>query len=571
MLLSGLLFGLAASAVARSWNPFPGANSAVVTEHMRARDAMIRLEENQRQDQEFRQRLSPIAVRADTIVRKIRQYEIQHFWRESSLAANETQERFAGLMFPLARPYITKTRLWTIVQRMPKGALLHAHLTAMLPYGVLLEAVFHTPGMVVSASQSLDTEEGRHKASISFSHINTTTAGNIPITSTDYVPGTPVFVKAAASSFPGGKDGFVKYAMSKLVISPEQATHHELGVDQIWRRFQTLFGTAGTLLSYEPIVRTFYRQLFTRLVDDGVNWVEIRAGGIRGKLIHSGEQDADPDLDVWWEVMQDEIQRFKGTEKGKRFWGARVIWSDYRGRDRTLLNQSMKMALERKVKFPQLFSGYDLVSQEDRGRSLADMTPELLWFQNEAAALNVSVPFFFHAGETLGDGNSTDSNLFDALLLGTRRIGHGFSLYKHPKLIEFAIENRVMVEVCPISNEVLRLATDILHHPLPALVAHGVPTSISNDDPAMLGQDAAGLSFDFYQVIQAFDNIGMAGLGALARNSLRWSHFEDQSDAEWKRDIDLAEQGPGIKAMRLREWDREWEEFCHWVVTEYGS
>ncbi|RCI08393.1 hypothetical protein L249_8866 [Ophiocordyceps polyrhachis-furcata BCC 54312] len=567
LLLSVLFLGLAVSAVAGSWRPFPGADSAAVTEHMLARDAMVKSEESRRQDQEFRLRLSPVAVRADSIVRKIRQYEIQHFW-----AANDTRESFAGLMFPLARPYITKTRLWAIVRRMPKGALLHAHLTAMLPYRVLLEAVLHTPGMVVSASRSLDTDEARDGASIAFSHINTTTAaGNVAITSTDYVPGTPVFVQAAASSFPGGEQAFVRYAMSKLVISPEQATHHELGVDHIWRRFETLFGTAATLLSYEPIVRTFYRQLFARLVDDGVNWVEIRAGGVRKKLIRSGEQDADPDLDVWWEVMQDEIRRFKGTEKGKRFWGARVIWSDHRGRDRALLRQSMKMALERKVKFPQLFSGYDVVSQEDRGRSLADMTPELLWFQHEAAELNVSVPFFFHAGETLGDGNATDSNLFDALLLGTRRIGHGFSLYKHPKLIEFAVANRVMVEVCPISNEVLRLATDILHHPLPALVAHGVPTSISNDDPAMLGQDAAGLSFDFYQVIQAFDNIGLAGLGALARNSLRWSHFEDQSDAEWKRDIDLAEQGPGVKAMRLREWDRQWDEYCHWVVTEYGS
>ncbi|PFH58313.1 hypothetical protein XA68_13894 [Ophiocordyceps unilateralis] len=567
MRLSGLLTSFVLIFTVRSWNPIPNANSQVVTKHILAREAMIKIEERQRQDQDFRQRLSPVAAQADAIVGKIRQYEIRHFWQQET----DSEARFAGAMFPLVRPLITKTRLWTIVQRMPKGALLHAHLKAMLPYGVLLEAIFHTPGMAVSASQSLDTEEARRNASIAFSHINTTVAGSFAITSPEYVPGTPVFVKATASSFPGGKDGFMRYAMSKLVISPEQATQHELGVNQVWRRFQALFGTAGTLLSYEPIVRTFYRQLFSRLVDDGVYWVEIRAGGSQGKLVHSGEQDVDSDLDVWWEVMEDEMEKFKATDKGKRFWGARVIWSDFRGKDRTSLTNSMKMALERKVKFPQLFSGYDVVAQEDLGRSLSDMTPELLWFQNEATALNVSVPFFFHAGETLGDGNSTDSNLVDALLLGTRRIGHGFSLYKHPKLMEKAIEKAVMVEVCPISNEVLRLATDILHHPLPALVAHGVPTSINNDDPAMLGQDAAGLSYDFYQVIQAFDNVGLAGLGALAHNSLRWSHFEDQSDADWRRDIDLAEQGHGIKARRLQEWNSQWEEFCHWIVTEFGS
>jgi len=172
----------------------------------------------------------------------------------------------------------------------------------------------------------------------------------------------------------------------------------------------------------------------------------------------------------------------------------------------------MKKALEKKLRFPKLFCGYDVVAQEDSGRTLADMAPELLWFQQQAATWNSSLPFFFHAGETLGDGNSTDSNLFDAILLGTRRIGHGFSLYKHPKLMDEVTKRGILVEVCPVSNEVLHLTTDILHHPLPALISHGVPTAISNDDPAILGQDTAGLSYDFYQVIQAFDNIGLAGL-----------------------------------------------------------
>lgn len=172
----------------------------------------------------------------------------------------------------------------------------------------------------------------------------------------------------------------------------------------------------------------------------------------------------------------------------------------------------MKVALGRKAKFPELISGYDLVGQEDLGRPLSDVAPELVWFREQAERLNLTIPFFFHAGETLGDGNSTDYNLVDAILFNTRRIGHGFSLYKHPQLIDEVITNSIMVEVCPISNEVLRLATDVLHHPLPAMVAHGIATAISNDDPAMLGQDAAGLSYDFYQTIQGFDNIGLAGL-----------------------------------------------------------
>ena len=48
-------------------------------------------------------------------------------------------------------------------------------------------------------------------------------------------------------------------------------------------------------------------------------------------------------------------------------------------------------------------------------------------------------------------------NLFDAVLLGTRRIGHAFSLHKHPLLVDMVKEKKILVESCPISNEVLRL------------------------------------------------------------------------------------------------------------------
>ena len=134
----------------------------------------------------------------------------------------------------------------------------------------------------------------------------------------------------------------------------------------------------------------------------------------------------------------------------------------------------MQKAIQRKQNFPELFSGYDLVAQEDLGRPLTDLAPELLWFQSQMESLNLQMPFFFHAGECLGTGNDTDHNLFDAILLGTRRIGHGFSLYKHPLLIDLVKEKKILVESCPISNEVLRLCGSVMSHPLPALLARGV-------------------------------------------------------------------------------------------------
>lgn len=221
---------------------------------------------------------------------------------------------------------------------------------------------------------------------------------------------------------------------------------------------------------------------------------------------------ADPDPNYWYHLFLDEVAKFKATPQGAKFWGTRIIWTVSRGKARPAIIADMKNCLVKKAAFPNLIAGYDLVSQEDLGRPLSDLAPELLWFQNKTEALNLTIPFFFHAGETLGDGNLTDNNLFDAEIFNTRRIGHGFSLYKHPLLMDKYRDQNIMVEVCLVSNEALRLNGDVLQHPLPAMIAHGVPTALSNDDPAIEGQDDAGLSYDYFEAIQGFQNLGLAGI-----------------------------------------------------------
>jgi adenosine deaminase CECR1 len=69
--------------------------------------------------------------------------------------------------------------------------------------------------------------------------------------------------------------------------------------------------------------------------------------------------------------------------------------------------------------------GFDLVGPENSLKPLIDYLEPLLKFKERQKELNIDVPFIFHAGETLGDGSMADMNLYDAILLGTKRIGHG--------------------------------------------------------------------------------------------------------------------------------------------------
>ena len=133
--------------------------------------------------------------------------------------------------------------------------------------------------------------------------------------------------------------------------------------------------------------------------------------------------------------------------------------------------------------------GFDLVGAEDRPNHIGFYKEELMSFQKTCEELNLEIPFMFHAGETLLDtGGSKDpanSNLYDAVLLKSKRIGHGFSLVKHPRLIEEFKKKDICIELCPISNELLHLCRNIKEHPYPQLLAAGIPCTVNSDNPSL--------------------------------------------------------------------------------------
>ena len=61
------------------------------------------------------------------------------------------------MMFGLAKERMEKTKLWQIIRKMPKGALLHAHMDAMVDFDYLFDVLLSTPGMHISCVNSLST------------------------------------------------------------------------------------------------------------------------------------------------------------------------------------------------------------------------------------------------------------------------------------------------------------------------------------------------------------------------------------------------------------------------------
>ncbi|GAB7364600.1 hypothetical protein MBLNU230_g5405t1 [Neophaeotheca triangularis] len=553
----------------------PSFDEPFIQKYLDGRDALVAQEKQQRSDHVFREGLSPMAREAAAIVSAIRFEEQQTIWNakfEDNLAAESEVEVHPGMMFTLARERMENSKLWKIVKKMPKGTLLHCHLQAMGDLDWLIDEALSTEGMCIASETPLHTDSARESNMFRFQYTpkpSTNDASNIWTDS--YTANELKPITQAASSFPsGGTPAFKAWLKSRVTITPEESLKHHMGPNAVWRKFMSCFGILASLQHYEPIFRKFIRGMLRELHEDGVRWVDMRSVFVV-PFTRTGAAKPEEDNVALLATLQEEINAFKDSEEGKGFWGARLIWTAIRAFPQRKVVESMDECIELKLQFPDLIAGFDLVGQEDAGRSLVEMTPELFWFKKQCAQEGVDIPFYFHAGETLGDGDSVDENLFDAILLGTRRIGHGFSLYKHPLLVDMVKEKKILIESCPVSNEVLRLCGSICSHPLPALLARGVPCSLSNDDPLILGQGFSGMTHDFWQALQGWENLGLEGLASLAENSVRWATFEDVPAKVWQQEVKDGVVGKSSRAERMREWAMEFEKFCQWVVLEFGA
>jgi aminodeoxyfutalosine deaminase len=135
-----------------------------------------------------------------------------------------------------------------------------------------------------------------------------------------------------------------------------------------------------------------------------------------------------------------------------------------------------------------------------------------------------------HAGETTGP-----ETVWDALReLGAERIGHGIAAARDERLMAYLAEHGIPLEVCPTSNVRTRAVADIAEHPLPALVAAGVPVSVNTDDPPMFGTTIE----QEYAVAARLLDLDAAGVTELARAAVRASFLAGGDKSRLLAEID---------------------------------
>ncbi|ODH37033.1 hypothetical protein ACO22_02675 [Paracoccidioides brasiliensis] len=448
--------------------------------------------------------------------------------------------------------------LMRAAQRLPKGAHLHCHFNTVLHPSFLVSQARNIKCMFIRSSLSLNTQLDNFKnAAITFSILQDSTKG-MNIFDSNYKPLSWMRYSQFLQKFPGGWRKAEEWLANKCMMSAEDAHAMEQTTDgqvnMVWDLFNRSTQMMKGLFNYESAFRSYIGKAIDSFVEDNVMYAEVRPNFF-DKYIVSDDGIRQLDHHAWMQIIQEEVdaklKQFDAPSKGTgRFKGLKVIYCAPRSITKEDMIWCLKDCVLLKKSFPDLICGFDMVGCEGRGNPIRHYIPELLQFKKTCSNLYLDIPFLFHAGETLESQGPTDGNLYDAILLGSKRIGHGYAMARHPLLMQMCRERSIALEICPISNEVLHLCSSVQGHVLPTLLANSVPCTINSDNPSYF---RSSLSHDFYQTILHHDSMTLFGWRVLAE----WSIEHSCMDPEQRTDA-------------FKTWERNWEAFCEWIIGEFG-
>ncbi len=432
----------------------------------------------------------------------IRQYRKQHFFPPAHY-------------FYESKRHIEQSLLYRIFRRMPKGGLLHLHPGAAGNLRWVVDRALTAPNCYVY------WQEDRGPF----------VKGQLDFFRPSRVPEGFYSVWSLNKTVP-------HFADSLYDLLTFDARMNAPGVD-VWREFEHCFQRIGRFIRYQPIFKDFFRAAFRTLAEDGVQHVELRT--FLGVGLHDikhppGYYTSDTLVRYYQEALHD-------TQKKYPNFSLKLIHTNHRFQPRSAVQRDVEKAFRLRRQYPDWVKGYDLVAEEDRGRPTSYYLDTWLKLDSLEQAYGVDLPLFLHDGESSW---SSVTNLYDAVVLGSQRIGHGFNLPLFPSLVEAARARDISVEVNPLSNQILGYLGDLRGHPAQLLLRRGVQCTISSDDPGVFAYE--GVTYDYWSIFLAWE-LNLRAVKKLVMNSITYSSL---NEAE--------------KAAAMQHWQQEWDHFMDYCL-----
>lgn len=441
---------------------------------------------------------------------------------------------------PEVQALVEASDLFTFLQRMPKGGLLHVHPTAMGDYRALLidAAAYQTNGARFFVN--LGVAESNPGATFKL--------------------GTPAQAESWDRGYVSLDHAWALYGsmiLGVLRVGPKDLARS----GDIWEAFQPVFSRVSPLMQPVELLAGYYNRALRYLAEvDNLTHVELRTSWTPANEATPGTKE---------NTILAALTAVRTTHPT---FSLRVIFSGTREFEvdgklalRQIEGDIVAVGEAVRAEPDGYIVGYDLVGEEDIGHVTSYFTGALT---NAFDRLNGFLPrFFFHDGESdlpvdLDDTLVPDTtspaeayfnnNLIDAFVINTMqvdrgtkapfvaspaRVGHGLELFKVPGLMARYRACGLAVELCPISNQMLRYMKDLREHPGQVLLRAGVPVSLNSDDPAIYGYQ--GVTHDFWAATIAW-NLNLRMLKLLSYNSLRYSALPEaektQKITAWRAD-----------------------------------
>ena len=93
----------------------------------------------------------------------------------------------------------------------------------------------------------------------------------------------------------------------------------------------------------------------------------------------------------------------------------------------------------------------------------------------------------FHVNAHAGEASGPESVWGVIRHLRVERIGHGTRAHEDPDLLDYILEHRIPLELCPVSNLRTGVVSTIAEHPIRDYFERGLIISVNTDDPKMFG------------------------------------------------------------------------------------
>ena len=452
---------------------------------------------------------------------------------DADLTLNEKEEELNELMiklqkdmlrsynaqsfFPPAEPFyqskahIEKTTLFKLFQKMPKGGIQHLHSTAAIDFAWLINRASKESDCYIYWGQ---TNEKYIKGQIHFYK-----AENVP---EGFQPAATLL-----------KDQRIRRELNDMLTVREEV---ELDSTNIWIGFEEIFNRVNGFFYYKPMYQDFLQSAIDTLRADQIQHVEFR------NIFYGGLYDLDHDLksgyynaDTTMALLQELVNENK---KEHPDFSLKVIYTYLRFLPEELVLSELISAFRFRKQYPDLIKGFDLVANEDQGHTTLFFLENWEKMDSLSKVYGVDMPLYLHDGES--DWASVQ-NLYDAYLLESKRIGHGFNLMHFPALIEKIKTADICIEVSPLSNQILGYIGDLRLHPANYMLKNGVQCSINSDDPGIFGYN--GLSYDYWSIFLAWE-LDLKAIKKLALNSLTYSALSEEE-----------------KAQSIKLWEQRWAAF----------